>query len=350
LNDNTAYQIDTLTSLATSCTGSPPDSIVRLKGDASKRAIYRIRFGDDSLIGIYGPDKAENTAFLGFSETFKQLDLPVPGVYAVDESGLAYLLEDLGDTTLFEYLEQQRNLNGGKFPYKELRPLYREAVAQLTRFQLLGADNIDYSLCYQHAEFNDEAWRFDHNYFVTCFVKSLLPDSVELYLIEIDLAQHRSLLKSANRSYFLYRDFQSRNIMVTSNGLHFIDYQSGRRGAVSYDIASLLYDGRANLPQEIRDELLELHINLIAGNSKLNINELRSDFTPYALMRVLQALGAYGNLGILQGKREYVKGIPFGLRNALYLINSDDRLTKLAALHDILNQIQSEKRWELYEH
>lgn len=358
-------QTDILTTLTNSFTGSSPDSITRLKGDASNRAIYRIRYGQDTLIGVYGPDKAENAAFIGFGRTFAKLDIPVPEIYLTDDSGHAYLLKDLGDVTLFEHLNRQRDLHGGSFPYNELRPLYREAVAQLARFQLLGADSIDYSLCYQTREFNIEAWQFDHNYFITCFAKSLLPELTDLSHIESDLAHHRSLLKSADRSYFLYRDFQSRNIMLTDNGLHFIDFQSGRRGAASYDIASLLYDGRANLPQDFRNELLELHTKLLSSPPLQGRNGINSphppmrsrggtkggvsSFPPYALIRVLQALGTYGNLGIIQGKSEYLTAIPYGLKNALYLIDSDDRLKQLSTLSDLLSRIQDEKRWEKYE-
>ncbi|MDP8206315.1 MAG: phosphotransferase [Candidatus Electryonea clarkiae] len=344
VNNRTAQQA-VLEELSASSLGIRPTSILKLKGDASLRTIYRISGGDRSIIGVYGPDLSENKAFIKFTRTFLKLDLPVPELFSVHDSGYYYLLEDLGDLTLFDHLLQLRDGTGLQFPRNEIACHYYEAVEQLVRFQVMGANEIDYSYCYQHDAFSEESWIFDHNYFIDCFAKVLLPGYQKWDIVENELAKHRKLLIPYPQKYFLYRDFQSRNIMVAEN-LKFIDYQSGRRGAVSYDIASLLYDARADLPGDFMHELLELHIEGICDNTEMTADELHSAFAPFALMRVLQALGAYGNLGILKGRSEYLESIPYGLRNCLALLHDDERLRKLESLSDLLYRIQEERAWE----
>ncbi len=341
-------QIRILTDLTIEYTGCQPDQIIRLKGDASKRAIYRITCGSDTLIGIYGPDRAENNAFIGFSETFRKLQLPVPKIYAIHKNRLAYLMEDLGDVTLFSKLSELRSVDPNNFPSPEFDKLYHDAIDQLVQFQLLGADSIDYSLCYQYKEFAEESWNFDHNYFLNYFVNVLSPNFRHLRLVEKELAHHIELLEEIPRHHFLYRDFQTRNIMVTKHGLKFIDYQSGRRGALSYDIASLLFSTRTNLPADYREKLLQYHIKLMYPSTKREPDKLRNDFAPYSLIRVLQALGAYGNHGLIQGKPEFLAGIPFGLRNVLYILESEDSLKKLSTLLSMLQLINYDKSWDKF--
>lgn len=321
----------------------------RLKGDGSQRAIYRLfDKSESSIIGVIGPNREENDAFLSFTRTFQALSLPVPEILCEDPEKRGYLLEDLGDETLFRRLHKHREALGGVFPREEVRPLYRRAVKWLVKFQLRAAEKLDFSKCYQGAEFDEEAWLRDQRYFLHYLVETLFGRDLPREELDGDLASLRLILSSIPRNAFLYRDFQSRNIMVTPRGLVFIDYQSGRRGAVSYDIASLLLDGRANLPPDFRRELLELHTRLIARESGQRAESLLLAFAPYALMRTLQALGAYGNLGIKQGKAHFLQSIPYGLENALDLLENDESLSALRTLRDVLAKIREEKRWEIY--
>lgn len=326
-------------------TGRDASEIKRLKGDASARCIYRIVGDDSTVIGVHGPDTLENRAFIGFTKTFRKLNLPVPEIYKVDSSEQYYLLEDLGDTSLFDHLNNQRTAQGGGFPEKELTPLYKSAVEYLSRFQIEGAEAIDYNLCYQTREFDRSAWEFDHNYFLNFFVDIMVPFYKERYLLEKELELHRDMLEPVPRSYFLYRDFQSRNIMITDNGLRFIDYQSGRLGAVSYDIASLLNDARADLPCGFRLKMLEYHNSLISAETGIETDTLLEQYNLYALMRILQALGSYGNNGIAKGNPKYLDAVPFALSNILNLIKSDIRFRKFPALLDFFNRVSEEKPW-----
>ena len=330
------------------CWGFEPESVIRLKGDASLRTIYRLQYADIRVIGIYGPNLAENMAFTGFTKTFLKLNLPVPSILYLHFSHKYYLLEDLGDETLFSKLSALRSQAGGVFPLEQIKQDYERAVDYLSDFQLLPADNIDYSLCYQTDAFSDEAWKSDHEYFLTSLADTLYPGYPGRAAVGEELANHRKLLRQYSGEYFLYRDFQSRNIMIKDGKLRFIDYQSGRRGYPSYDIASLLYDARADLPDEFRHELLKRHTVSTASRTGIGSEELAEAFPVYALMRILQALGSYGNNGIGKNNREYIEAIHFALRNIRNLMTEDPRLSKMTAVRDFFDRMEEEKPWLKY--
>jgi len=325
--------------------GRQQEVLIPLKGDASARRIYRLQAGDISAIGVHGPNNPENKAFLGFTRSFDKIGLPVPEILAVHSSIDYYLLEDLGDETLFDRLNNIRQQND-KLVMEEIEPLYRSAIEHLAEFQLRGNEVVEYSLCYQTREFDESAWKFDHKYFLECFIDLMLPDFPERSKMEAILFSHRRLLQKFPRDYFLYRDFQSRNIMIKDDRLNFIDYQSGRKGWLTYDIASLLYDARADLPDDFRMKMFEYYSDLIHDETGISKDLLSESFPLFSLLRILQALGSYGNNGINKGKTEYLTSIPFALKNAINLIYNDSRLVEFAMLANILQMIKPEKSWE----
>ena len=339
--------LEFLSSLYKQFSGTDCTAITRMKGDASARSIYRIFSSEGkTVVGVYGPHPEENRAFRAFTQTFSQLALPVPVLLHTDRAGNGYLLEDLGDETLFLRVTKLRRENHGVFPIEQIASLYREAVEQLVRFQTEVDLEPLRQFCYQGDIFEQAAWHRDHLYFIDSFAGLLLPDQLDRDTLELELSNHRLLLSSYSRGYFLYRDFQSRNIMVTPNGLRFLDYQSGREGSPVYDIASLLFDARADLPEAFRRELQEQHCEIFSHRTGMKPDLLRDAFAPYALLRILQALGSYGNNGIRQRKPGYADSIPFGLRNALSVIQSDQRLQKFRCLRDTLTLIAEQKLWE----
>src|ERR1700757_3061834 len=218
----------------------------------SGRNIVRLADARNSAIGILYGVREENAAFLEFSKHFRRHGLPVPEIYAEALDHGAYLEEDLGDTTLFEFLSKNRN---GENIAPQVVEAYRKVVAVLPRFQVEAGRDLNYKVCYPNPSFDRQSIAWDLNYFKYYFLR-LAGIPFNEQALEDDFGRLTKFLLSTGREYFLYRDFQSRNIMLRNGRPFFVDYQGGRKGALQYDIASLLYDAKAALPPELRQQLL----------------------------------------------------------------------------------------------
>lgn len=301
--------------------GAPPEAVLALSGDGSSRS-YRRLVGPAGhrVIGVMGPDREENRAFLSFSRAFRGIGLPVPEVLAADEEAGVYLLEDLGDTTLFDALEEARIGHGSRFP-DSIAPLYRSVVGWLPRFQVDGGRVVDYSVAYPREAFDRQSILWDLNYFKYHFLKlAHIPFNEDR--LEVDFESLTAFLLEADRSHFLYRDFQSRNVMVRDGEPWFIDYQGGRRGALHYDVASLLYDAKADLPDGLRAELLALYLNRLRERVEVDEAAFRRLYHGYVLVRIMQALGAYGYRGFFERKPRFLRSVPFAARNLKGLLEA----------------------------
>src|SRR6202158_3122349 len=242
---------------------APPERIVPLQGElgGSGRKIIRLANEKHRAIGLLYGVREENAAFLEFSKHFRRHGLPVPEIYAEDLTNGAYLEEDLGDTTLFEFLSKNRS--GGDIA-PQVVEAYRKVVAVLPRFQVEASRDLNYSVCYPISSFDRQSIAWDLNYFKYYFLR-LAGIPFNEQALEDDFRRLTKFLLSAPREYFLYRDFQSRNIMLRDGEPFFLDYQGGRRGALQYDVASLLYDAKADLPPELRQELLDHYLDTLIG-------------------------------------------------------------------------------------
>src|SRR6266436_439477 len=235
----------------------------------SGRNILRLSGERSSSIGILYGVREENVAFLEFSRHFRHHDLPVPEIYAEDLDHGAYLEEDLGYTTLFEFLSKNR---GGDNIAPKVVEAYRKVVAVLPRFQVEAGRDLDYSVCYPNPSFDRQSIAWDLNYFKYYFLR-LAGILFNEQALEDDFTRLTEFLLSAPRDYFLYRDFQSRNILLRNGDPFFVDYQGGRKGALQYDIASLLYDAKADLPPELRQQLLDHYLDTLGGFVDLKRDE-----------------------------------------------------------------------------
>ena len=287
--------------------------MLALAGDGSNRAYRRLLGGDEPVVGVMGPDPEENRAFLSFTRAFLGIGLPVPELYAADEDGGVYLLEDLGDVTLFGALEEARASDGGSFP-ESMVSRYREVVRWLPRFQVGGGRVVDYSDAYPRAAFDRQSILWDLNYFKYHFLKLAHVPFSEARL-EHDFETLIEFLLESDRDHFMYRDFQSRNVMLKDGSPRFIDYQGGRRGAPEYDIASILYDAKADLPEDLRRELLEEYLEALAEETAVDPGRFRTSYRGYVLVRIMQALGAYGYRGFFERKPRFLRSVPFAARN-----------------------------------
>lgn len=310
--------------------------ITLLKGDASDRRLLRLRGAAHSAIGVVGPSLGENRAFVGFARAFRGEGLPVPEIYAVSDGDRCYIEEDLGDITLALWLEQHRQESGLD---AEAESMYRRILDQLLRFQIDAADAIDYGLCYQTEIFAAEAMHFDLAYFRDMFLTPLVRLPWEEAAFTADGETLVSLLLEAERPYFLYRDFQSRNIMIRDGLPFFIDFQSGRRGALQYDVAALLYDSKGRLPQDTRDRLLAHYCDGAAARITLDRDRFLWLFDGFAVLRLLQALGAFGNLGLNKNKPSFLTLIPSRLRSLGALVSRAEIMHELPALRRLLLDI-----------
>src|SRR6202166_762126 len=283
---------------------SPVEQVRPLQGQlgGSGRKIIRLVAEKVSAIGILYDVREENAAFLEFSRHFRDHGLPVPEIYAQDLDQGAYLEEDLGDTSLFEFLSNHRAGEQIEQPAVEA---YRKVVATLPRFQIEAGRDLNYKICYPRGSFDRQSISWDLNYFKYYFLRLAgIPFSEQA--LEDDFSRLTKFLLSAGRDSFLYRDFQSRNIMLRQGQPFFLDYQGGRKGALQYDVASLLYDAKADLPPELRQQLLDHYLDTLAGFVDLKRDAFMHHYYGYAYIRIMQALGAYGFRGFYERKVHFL--------------------------------------------
>ncbi len=320
---------------------SPVERVQPLQGQlgGSGRKIIRLSSEKLSAIGILYDVREENVAFLEFSRHFRRRGLSVPEIYAEDLSRGAYLEEDFGSTTLFEFLSDHRN---GATIAPEAIAAYRKVVAVLPRFQVEAGRDLNYKVCYPRASFDRQSIAWDLNYFKYYFLR-LAGIPFNEQALERDFTRLTKLLLSASRDYFLYRDFQSRNIMLrkmlNEDEPFFLDYQGGRKGALQYDVASLLYDAKADLPPELRQQLLEHYLDTLANFVKLEREEFMQHYYAYVYIRIMQALGAYGFRGFYERKAHFLQSVPYALTNLRWLLHNVKLPIALPTLMDAFNSM-----------
>ena len=316
--------------------GEEFQSIVPLPSSGSYREYYRITGNNGSVLGVYNEDIEENIAFITYSEHFTQLGLNVPRLHIVAEDKISYIIEDLGDTTLFKFIENNPlsnpvNLGKAKFTYFKV-------IDELLRIQLNGVNGLDLSVAFPRAAFDEQSIMWDLNYFKYYFVK-LFKVQFHEQRLENDFHQFASYLLTTNCNYFLFRDFQSRNIMLCNDKVFLIDYQGGRKGALQYDLASLLYEAKVNLPDSLRNELFQYYIDQISKHVKIEMAEFTKMYNAYVLIRMMQAMGAYGFRGIIERKQLFIDSIPPTIKNLEKIIKEITIIDELKELKHVFNQI-----------
>ncbi|MFZ0770035.1 MAG: RNase adapter RapZ [Candidatus Sulfotelmatobacter sp.] len=319
-----------------------PERIQPLQGElgGSGRKIIRLAGGPVSAIGILYGVREENVAFLKFSRHFRRHGLPVPEIYAEDLDQGAYLEEDFGDVTLFEFLSKNRS--GEKIAPAAVEA-YRKVVAVLPRFQIEAGRDLDYSACYPRGSFDQQSIAWDLNYFKYYFLR-LAGIPFNEQALEDDFDSLTTFLLSAGHDYFMYRDFQSRNVMLRDGQPFFLDYQGGRKGALQYDIASLLYDAKADLPPEMRQQLLDLYIARLGDFIRIEREAFLHYFYAYVYVRILQALGAYGFRGFYERKAHFLQSVPYALKNLRWLLHNGKLPIALPTLMEAFNSMLASEK------
>ena len=311
------------------------DTFEMLPLSGSYRQYCRLQNKNRSVIGALNADGKENTAFLSFSNHFIKSGLPMPEVFAVSSDLKKYLLEDLGNTTLFNFLSSTREKEGFS---ENIVSEYKKVLKVLPKIQIIAGKGLDYSVCYPRDAFDKQSMMWDLNYFKYYFLK-LAKIQFDEQALEDDFQLFTNYLLSANSGFFLYRDFQSRNVMLKDDEVYFIDYQGGRQGALQYDLASLLYDGKADIPQSVRTKLFDFYLSELKKYMTVDEEKFKVYFKGFVLIRIMQAMGAYGFRGFYEKKEHFLKSIPFALRNLEYILKDINLPVELPELFNVLQQL-----------
>ena len=328
--------MDILTQMATAYAKKDHTSCVPLAQSGSHRRYYRFTFDDgNTLIGAYNDDVAENRAFFEYTRFFAAQNMNVPTLLAVHEDEKHYLLNDLGTQTLYDKLCEVRKNNDD---FQEVMGYYKKVVSALPKFQMTAKKGLDMSVAYPRAAFDRQSMQWDLNYFKYYYLKMMyIPFNEQL--LEDDYQRFMDYLLNVDDDYFLYRDFQSRNIMVYQDDVWFIDYQGGRKGALQYDIASLLYDAKADLSPEIREELLECYMDNLSQYIPVDRKQFTAYFNAFSLIRIMQAMGTYGYRGYFERKAHFLQSVPYAIRNMRYLLNQNALPANLPELRKVLQTV-----------
>ncbi len=310
----------------------------------SQRKYFRLGVENEiSVIGTFNNDIAENRAFLQFSAHFRSKALPVPEIFGISDDYKYYLQEDLGDICLKDLVDKHRS--DTNFP-DYLVSLYKQALHWLIKFQTEGNNGLDYSVSMPRDNFDSRSILWDLNHFKYFFLKlSNVPYNENL--LEDDFITLAKDLDKIKRESFMYRDFQSRNIMIKDDKLYFIDYQGGRKGALQYDLASILFEARTNLPSEIREKLFRYYYNELLSLKIVNTDEIgfREVYMNFALIRQLQAMGAYGLRGWIEGKPLFIQSIGYAVKNLEWIVNEcKGSIIKYPELNRVLVEITKNKK------
>ena len=307
-----------LISLFEEYTGCKNPTCEKLKGEGSNRIYYRISTPITSLIGVIGESIEENEAFFALAKHFESKGLPTPKLYSATKDHSRYLQEDLGDTSLYHYIS--KGISEGSFS-KEEEEMICKTIAKLPEVQFLGAQDLDFSVCYPLPSLDKRSVMWDLNYFKYSFLKLLRLNFSEVKL-EDDFEKMCDCLLGDKSNTFLYRDFQSRNVMIKDGEPYFIDFQGGRRGPIYYDIASFAWQAKANFPDKLREKLIQVYLNSAKRFAKIDEADFRRQLRYFVLFRTIQVLGAYGFRGLYERKPHFIGSIPYAINNLKSLLRN----------------------------
>ncbi len=325
-------------------------SIDKLPQSGGDRVYFRISTEtDESFIATYSNNLKENETFLYFTNHFKNAGAPVPSVFAVNNEKNIYIQEDFGNTSLLDTLEA----NG---PKENIKLLYKKTLKALARLQINGDKNLDYNKCITSKEFGKQAILSDFLYFKYYFLDTLkIPYDKEKLGDDLDALS--TYLNHTDYKYFLFRDFQSRNVMIKNDEPFFIDYQGGMHGALQYDVASMLWQAKADLSDEWKNELLKYYLDCAEVELGPTIDRARfvSQYNGYVLIRLLQVLGAYGFRGLFERKAHFLTSIPLALRNLKWFLQKNkmgisvpefERVLELIIADEVIHRFEPTKATE----
>ena len=283
-----------------------PSSVAPITGSASNRQYFRLSGSSASYIGVIGTDVAENASFLSLADHFRSKGISVPEVLAVSDDGMTYLQEDLGGDVLFDLYKVSESALSS---VPRVEELLCRTMAVLPKIQFEGAGGFDFDKCFSVKEFDRRLVMFDLNYFKYCFLK---PSGLEFNeaLLQDDFERLADDLLAEGGRTFLYRDFNSRNVMVKNGEPYFIDFQGGMQGPIFYDVASFIWHARSGYPEPLKEKMLSSYLDALREYVEVDESAFRAQLRRFVLFRYLQVLGAYGFRGLVEQKAKFIIGIP----------------------------------------
>ncbi|MDE1191599.1 MAG: RNase adapter RapZ [Arachidicoccus sp.] len=313
------------------------ERIEKLPQSGSDRIYFRLYTQGKTYIATVNNNEKENKTFIYFSLHFKKINLPVPTIYAVSDDSLTYIQEDFGNDSLSFILDEEGHS-------ERVYELFKKSLKQLARLQIEGNKGINYDMSLTAREFGKQAILSDLLYFKYYFLDTLgLPYDKQTLINEFEALS--VFLTQTRYKYFMFRDFQSRNIMIKDEEVFFIDYQGGMQGALQYDVASLLWQAKAGLSDEWKSSLLEHYIKEIDSilDKPVDKDIFVNQYKGYVLIRLLQVLGAYGFRGLFERKAHFLTSIPLALKNLRWFVNNRSIGMELPELDAILKTIVSDE-------
>lgn len=326
--------------------GIVPEAITRLPQSGSDRIYFRLVDRGEHIIGAYNPSREENDAFVGFSNHFRSKDLPMPEIYVYYPEDRIYFLQDLGDINLFTWLAARPDSE--RFN-AETESLFLVIASDLVRIQTEGIHGLDLKLCYPHRSFDRQSIVWDMNYYKYMFLKLIAAPFNETRL-EQDFETLTRFLLDAGQEYFLFRDFQTANIMILDGKPWYIDYQGGRLGAPQYDIASLVYDAKAYIPAELRKKTMDHHLSLFADVTGIPRSLLGKYSGAFTLIRLMQALGAFGFRGLHENKPTFTESIVPAVELMNGLFEGDEIQVDLPELKSVSRVVPQQRKFMALSH
>lgn len=334
--------IDTLSQLFEEHFGTKPQTVKQLPVSGSDRRYYRLSDEKNTAIGTYNPNTAENRTYFYFTELFKKHEINIPELYVISKDKKSYLQQDLGETSLFTQLMKEGFTEA-------VRQNFHKALEQLAKVQWMAGREADFDQCFATKQFDEKAIMADLLYFKYYFA-DLQPITYNKNLLVEEMEQLSKELGRVQPQMLMYRDFQSRNIMLYNGKTYLIDFQGGMQGPPQYDIASFLWQARAQLPESWKEDLLNGYITAINDLPISRMDEIhfRRGYAQFVLLRLLQVLGAYGFRGLLQNKPHFLSSIGPALKNLEVFLSGHPQTPAYPELRSLLEQLSTKEMQQKY--
>jgi N-acetylmuramate 1-kinase len=304
--------------------------VINLSGRGSDRSFYRLTWGEtgSAILVHYEPTRVENAYYRDIAIFLDGVNIPVPKILCHDSERRIMIMEDLGSADLWTLRNE---------PQEHRKNLYQKTLTIVHRLHSFQVEEFPSTKVRLMEPFGPELYRWERAYFRNNFVKRVCgiePDSAFAQELEVELSSLADRVHTSGPS-LVHRDLQSQNIMIRNEEPYLIDFQGMRIGSQFYDLGSLLCDPYVSFSDTERNELLAFYYGLSKQN--LSFPDFQRVFWEASAQRLMQALGAYGFLGMEKGLSVFLDHIPAGLAN---LQRAASHVPILPRLRELLDKCQ----------